>query len=42
MTIGPQDTWFLTNLSDSGWIRHISQVLRAGTKVAEKLHLSGR
>jgi myotubularin-related protein 1/2 len=35
------DTCFLTNLSDSGWIRHVSQGLKAGSRVAEKLHLSG-
>ena len=36
------DTWYLTNLVDSGWIRHVSQILSAGVTAAEKLHLSGR
>jgi hypothetical protein len=37
-----EDTWFLTNLENSGWIRHISQIISAGVTVAEKLHLTGR
>lgn len=41
-TTGVEDTYFLTNLSDSGWLHHISQILRAGVTVAEKLHLTGR
>ena len=37
-----EDSCFLINLSDSGWLRHVSHVLRAGCKAAEKLHLTGR
>lgn len=36
------DMWFHTNLTDSGWMRHISAILGAAVLTAEKVHLMGR
>jgi hypothetical protein len=35
------DVWYLLNLADSHWMRHISAILGAAVLTAEKIHLMG-